>query len=119
MLSWNINGLRRKLGEQNILDYLRTFDVIFLNETWISKQDSLNFDINVFCSEHIYGNKTKNTKKGRFSGGITFYFNSNIKQYVKIVEKHNFGIICVKLSANLFDFNTDVYICDVYIPSLD
>lgn len=119
ILSWNINGLKRKLCEQDFLDYLNEYDIVFFNETWLSKHDTYNFDINNFCVEHIYGNKSKNIRKGRFSGGISFYYRSNLKKHVKIVEKNDYGILWVKISAELFDFEEDVYICHTYIPPID
>ena len=36
MIAWNVNGLIRKLGDIDFVDTINKFDVIFLNETWIS-----------------------------------------------------------------------------------
>ena len=110
-----MNGLKRKLCDPDFLEFLNNYDIIFLCETWLAKTDDLNLDINGFESEHLFGNKSKNTKKGRFSGGISIYFKSCLSTHVKIVEKEQSGLIWLKINGNIFKFNDDVYICNVYI----
>ena len=95
---------------------ISTYDLIFLSETWISDKNKTNLDLNGYISEHIPDNKSKNTTKGRFSGGISFYYKTKLRKHVKIVEKLQSGIILVKLEKTLFPFNDDVYICHVYMP---
>ena len=87
-----------------------------MNETWISNKETSNLDINGYCAEHICGNKSKNTTRGRFSGGISFYFRSELKQYISVVESNQYGIIWIKISKELFPFDDDVFICHIYIP---
>jgi hypothetical protein len=79
-LSWNINGLLRKITDPDFLCYIENFDVICLSETWISNQNICNIDIRGFCSFHMSGNKSKGTSKGQFSGGITIYFKEKFKR---------------------------------------
>ena len=66
--------IKRKISDQDFLSYISDYGLIFLNETWLSKQDATNLEINGFCSEFIPGNKTWNTVNGRCSGGIAFYY---------------------------------------------
>ena len=87
-----------------------------MNETWISNHETINLDINGYCSEHICGNKSKNTTRGRFSGGISFYFRSDLKKYISVVESNQYGIIWIKISKELFTSDDDVFICHSYIP---
>lgn len=87
-----------------------------MNETWLSKQDTTNLEINGFCSEFIPGNKTRNTAKGRYSGGIAFYYKNTFQNYVKIVQKEQCGILWIKISKELFPFDQDVFICHTYVP---
>ena len=98
------------------MNLISQYDLIFLNETWISNKDTTNLNINGYISEHIPGNKSKNTTKGRFSGGISFYYKNDLKNVVKVVEKLQSGIIWVKIDKSLFPFNQDVYICHLYVP---
>ena len=89
---------------------------MFLSETWISKTDSINLDINGYLSTHISGNKSQHTRKGRYSGGISVYYRTDLKNYVTVLEKQQCGIIWLKLSSALFPFDEDVYLCNIYIP---
>jgi hypothetical protein len=54
--------------------------LFFLNEAWISLKNTSNLKINDYCVEHIVGSKSSSIRKGRFSGGISFYYRSNIKK---------------------------------------
>ena len=89
---------------------------MFLSETWISKTDSMNLDIKGYLSTHISGNKSQRTRKGRYSGGISVYYRTDLKNYVTVLEKQQCDIIWLKLSSALFPFDEDVYLCNVYIP---
>ena len=66
--------------------------------------------------EHIYGNKIRTTSRGRYSGGISFYYRQELKPYIKIVQKEQSGIIWVKISSELFTFDQDVFLCYIYVP---
>ena len=63
---------------------------------------------------YVYGNKTRYASRGRLSGDISFYYRHELKQYTTIVQKEQCGIIWVKLSAELFPFDQDVFICHIY-----
>lgn len=87
-----------------------------MNETWLSEQDTTNLEINGYYSEFISGNKTRNTVKGRYSGGIAFYYKNTFQKYIDIVQKEQCGILWVKISKELFPFDKDVFICHTYVP---
>ena len=82
-MSWNVNGLRRKIADSDFIDCISEYDLIFLSETWLSKIENINLDINGYCCEHIHGNKSKNTRKGRYSGGISFYYKTKFNKRPK------------------------------------
>lgn len=84
-----------------------------------SKHENINLDIPGLSSEFITGNKARNTTKGRYSGGIAFYYRTDLKKHITIVKKEQSGSIWVKVSSQLFPFDQAVYICHVYIPPSD
>ena len=98
------------------MELIKNYDLIFLTETWISKNTYINFDIEGYYCEHLYGNKSRNAKKGRYSGGITIYYKQTLKDKINIIEKDQNGIIWVKICKSLFDFDSDLYMCCTYIP---
>ena len=87
-----------------------------MTETWLSKTTCYNLNIQGYCVEHLYGNKSKNTRKGRYSGGISIYYKSNLYGKIEITQKHQNGIVWLKMDESLFYFNTDLYMCCTYIP---
>ena len=116
MIAWNVNGLIRKLGDIDFVDTINKFDVIFLSETWISGKHVNNLELQNFESYHIYGQKTRGTNKGRYSGGISVYYRSVLKDHISIVDADRNGIVWLKIDQNLFEFNENVFICNLYIP---
>ena len=116
IISWNINGLKRKLGDVDFLRFVNSYDVILFSETWLSKSEYTNLDIDGYSCDHIHGNKSRGTKKGRFSGGLSVYYKNCYKDKIQIVVKHQCGILCIKIRSDLLVCNEDVYICNIYIP---
>lgn len=98
---------------------MNDFDILLFSETWISSKQTTNLGLNGFYCEHLFGQKTPGLVKGRYSGGISFYVKNNLKNMVKVIEKNPMGLLWIKLSSDLFTFNEDVYICNVYIPPSD
>ena len=76
----------------------------------------MNLDIKGYIHDYIPGNKSKRTRKGRYSGGISVYYKSELKSHITVLEKLQCGIIWIKLSSELFPFEDDVYISNIYIP---
>ncbi|MES9880358.1 MAG: reverse transcriptase family protein [Sedimenticola sp.] len=116
MLSWNVNGLSRKLVDPDFLEFVNNYDILFLSETWLAPNNCTNLNIQGYESDHIFGNKNPNTKKGRYSGGISIYYKASMKTHVNILQKQQCGIMWVKLSRDLFVRKHDVYMCHVYVP---
>ena len=87
-----------------------------MSETWLSKKSSVNLEIPGYICEHILGNKSHNTKEGRYSGRISVYYKSSLRNAVTTVEKSKYGILWMKFDKTMFVFNEDVYICSTYVP---
>ena len=57
------------------------------------KTVNINLGIKGNCCEHNHENKSKITRKGRYNGGIYFYYKTKFKtKYIKAVEKQQKGI---------------------------
>ena len=86
------------------------------SETWLSSSEQLNLDIQGYTCDHLYGNKSAGAKRERYSGGISIYYKNYLKNSIHIVEKNQCGVVWVKIQNDVFSFQEDVYICNVYIP---
>ena len=74
---WNIRGVRRSFlffpgmsmdlyencRTSTFLNLISRYDLVFMNETWISNHETINLDINGYCSANICGNKSKKTQQ--------------------------------------------------------
>ena len=111
-----MHGLCRKLIDPDFHEFIQSHDIILLCETWLSPNTITNLDIDGYFSSHIFGNKSKNTRKGRYSGGISVYIKHELMKQVTVVEKQQHGTIWLKLSSAMFSFQDDVYLCHAYFP---
>jgi hypothetical protein len=66
---------------------IKEYDIIFLSESRISKNTAVNLNIDVFYSDHLFGNKSRYAHRGRYSGDISVYFKQFLGNDIKIVEK--------------------------------
>lgn len=106
----------RKLSDVDFINYITEYDIILLNETWLTKKDNFNFEIQGYTCEHIFGNKSAGAKRGRFSGGISICYKNCFKDKIKVIEKNQSGVMWLKILKEVFSFDHDVYICVAYIP---
>ena len=78
------SGLKCNLADTDFFKYVSNFDIVFLSETWQSRTETLKFDISGFHSNFISGNKSRNTTRGRHSGGLAVYYKNYLKNYISI-----------------------------------
>jgi hypothetical protein len=98
------------------VDLIKKHDINILTETWLSQKTHYNLNIQGYNAHHLYGNKSVTTRKGRYSGGITIYYKSELCDKINFIEEHQCGIMWFKLCKSIFNSNTDVCICCTYIP---
>ena len=108
IISWNINGLIRKLSDTDFLELINSYDFFLFSETWAST--SFNLELNGFQSFHIPGIKGNNSKQGRKSGGISMYYKTEYTVNIFVVEKFNNGIMWIRIASELFHFQEDIFV---------
>ena len=110
--------MKRKLSDLDFIERINEndADIYMFSETWLSSSEQLNLDIQGYTCDHLYGNKSAGAKRGRYSGGISIYYKNYLKNSIHIVEKNQCGVVWVKIQNDVFSFQEDVYICNVYIP---
>jgi len=114
-----VNGLIRKLADPDFIEYISDYKLLLFTETWLSPHTHYNLQLNGFCSEHLFGNKSTRVRKGRYSGGVSIYYKCDLKSNIQVIEKLQCGIIWLKMCKDLFNFGNDVYICIAYVPPID
>ena len=107
-------GLKRKLTDVDFINYINNFDIILLGETWLNKNDETNYDIKGFLCDHVFASKSLGARKGRYSGGISVYYRTELKDYVSVVEKNEYGLMWLKIGNNIMNLNSDIFIGYLY-----
>ncbi len=112
---WNINGLKRKLNNPDLINTINGYDICILTETWLTKKlDIDNFHVYDFIKATKIGNR-----KGRFSGGIYVLVKQKIKQQIKSAGINgNYGI-WFKIDKNTMKSDKHLYIGGIYLPPFD
>ena len=112
-LSWNVQGIRSKLNDQDFLEYISKFDVLIFTETWHSEITNLNIDgFDNFSCPRPQANK--NAKRN--SGGFFVFFKRYLNGRLELIESDEKGFFWFKLNKEYSYLTTDTYFCCCYIP---
>ncbi|MEW8545054.1 MAG: reverse transcriptase family protein [Candidatus Thiodiazotropha sp.] len=114
-MSWNIWGLKRKLCDIDFINHIKNYDIILLGETWLNEKTGLKCEIEGYQCEHIYARKSIGARKGRYSGGISIYYKSYLKDFIKVIEKSQYGLLWLKIDSQLIQGDTDLLVCYCYL----
>ena len=103
----------KKLVDTDFLEYIQTYDILFLTEAWNNKYTNLNIQgYSVYsCPRPKCSNRAK-----RDSGGIVIYCKNALANGIEIVKMDNRGIVWLKMKTTFFNFENDHYYCICYIP---
>ena len=84
-------------------------------ETWYNKNDPYDLSINGYECDHVFARKSQGAKSGRYSGGVSVYYKSYLKNYVSVVEKSEYGLVWIKIDKSILYSTEDAFICNVYV----
>ena len=107
MVCWNVNGLTSKLGEPGFVDYIKSFDICCLIETFTT----VNFDFNTYFDEYkiLHSPARKLSHHGRRSGGVIVMLKACIESLVSEIQVNYDNIIAFKISN--FTFGNVIVVC--------
>jgi exonuclease III len=113
-LSWNIEGLKSKLYNYDIIEFLKIYDVIGIQETWDLEP---NYCEDQFLDFAIFSSAAKKSYAGgRPMGGITVFVKNTISKYFKrVCNEFNFGLMLL-IDKSLFELERDILYVSLYIP---
>ena len=98
------------MNDPCFLNYICTYDLIFLSECWI--ENDFEYDIPGFNCRFI-PRKLCRSKQG---GGIALCIRNEMQKYLKIVDVYFDTLVWLKLESTAHAMNEDIYICCTYIP---
>jgi len=105
ILFWNINGLKRKMNDFTFFEYLNTFDLIFLVETWVEEDslDRVEKYLNAF--NLCWKPAIKTNRLGRPKEGMILGFKASLKNSVTFFSLNGFtGIRVLKDNILILPF---------------
>jgi len=94
ILFWNINGLRAKLNDLTFFDYLNSFDIFFLVETWV-EEGPLDRVVNNLRAFNLFWKPAfKLNKLGRAKEGMLLGFKSTFKSHFEFYSNNGVFGLC-------------------------
>jgi len=101
-----------KLGFDEVQTLVSKFDIIGLQETWLTKTDSITINgYDIFRSD-----RKTNKKRHSGSGGVVILFKNKFTRGVTKIKSMNSDLLWMKLDKNFFHLQNDIYLCNCYIP---
>ena len=112
IVNWNVNGLLIRMTDPDFCDYLLSFDICILTETFTLP----TFDFNMIFSEYVcfHSPAEKLSKMGRCSGGVVICIKKKFQQFIKQIDTNIANVLCVKISKNVFGCYNDVLLIGLY-----
>ena len=110
--SFNIEGLLKKLDDPSFIDFVNRFDVISLQETFMS-ENVIPKDVFDNFLTHYFSPATKLSAHGRCSGGVTVLVKKYLVDYIQEVNTECPNCVILKLQDL---FSKDVLCIFPYIP---
>ena len=115
-LAWNLESLFDKIGLPGVCDFIGTFDVACLGETFTLPGFDFSIKFEDFIAVHWPAEKF--TDLGRPSGGLVVLIRKTIKPFIEIIKTNINHVICLKIKKELLKTAKDLlYICTYIHPN--
>ena len=88
----NVEGLSKKLCEDDYVDFIHKHDIFCLKETFT--HDNFDFSLLFDEYEHFHKPGVKLKEKGRRSGGIVVLIKKTIVKYVELIDCEAKNMMC-------------------------
>ena len=109
---WNIEGLYEKLNFDGLCDFVQTFDILGLGETFTLP----GFDFGIKFPDHLalHCPAKKYTKLGRPSGGLVLLIRKTLAPFIEIVETNISHVLAIKIKKTLLNTSKDLLFVSIY-----
>ena len=113
-MCWNIDGVQNKFEFQSMIDYLKSYNVFGLLETWeinLEKYSKVFPDHKCFVK-----NAFKYRSRGRAMAGICVFVHKSLLRFCEQLQTDSNFCIFLKFDKCLFNSIKDMLICFTYLP---
>ncbi len=115
-LSWNIHGLYKKLDDSDFLNYLYSFHVVCLTETYITDFMTLSW---LTGYRLFFAPAVKLSTHGRHSGGVCVCVRQHIANKCVELKTEMNNIVCLKFHRSVFNLPNDLFLVCIYVPPVN
>lgn len=109
---WNINGLADKLGEEDVIELIKTKDIVIIAESM--KGPNFKYNLPGYNIDN-FPHSSHNTCKGRVPGGFLLIIKDSLYRHLKVVKRNDY-VVWLYLNGLAEMPESIVYLACVYIP---
>ena len=115
--AWNSEGLFEKLGLNGVCDYISSFDIACLGETFTYS----TFDFSIKFGDYIalHNPAKKFNFRGRPSGGLVVLVKKSLERFITVIDTKISHVLCFKIAKNLLNTAKDILYIGTYVHPAD
>ena len=117
LLGWNAEGLFEKLGLNGVSEYINSFDIACLGETFTYSSFDFSIKFGDFIALHSPAKKFN--FRGRPSGGLVVLVRKSLERFITIIDTKISHIICFKIAKELLNSAKDILFLGTYVHPSD
>ena len=112
-MAWNSEGLFEKLSLNGVCEYINSFDIVCLGETFTFS----SFDFSIKFGDYIplHSSAKKFNIRGRPSGGLVVLVRKSLERFITIIETKISHVLCFKIAKNLLNTTKDILFIGTYV----
>ena len=111
--AWNVAGLFEKLSLNGVSEYINTFDIACLSETFT--YSSFDFSLKFGDFSAIHHPAKKFNIRGRPSGGLVVLVRKSLERFITVVDTKISHVICVKIAKECLNTVRDILYIGTYV----
>ena len=113
ILNWNTGGFLDKINLDGFCDFINSFDIIGLGETFTN----INFDFSIKFKEFeaFHSPAEHFSHLGRPSGGLVLLVKKTLKEVIEIVDSGISHILSLKIKKEYLNTTKDVLYINTYV----
>ena len=116
ILSYNNAGLLPKLDNVAFVNYITSFDLVCLTETYVASE----FESNLFKDFGVFVAKAKKLSyHGRYSGGVIVLVRKDFVPFVERMYLDVDNVVVLRIKKVLLGTDKDVMFISAYLPPYD
>lgn len=110
--SWNVNGLISKLTDPDFVNYITSFDICVITETFT--MPTFDFSVHFHDFLVLHSPASKLSRQGRHSGGVVMLIRRSLQGLFQEINCLFSNMLCVKFSNLVFGTDKDVMFIGIY-----